>query len=107
MRRVNAAIERFRTIEAQHGFKQRIKAPDWGVVPAVLAWCRGVRMVELRPMLDNDGGDLVRTLRMAIQMMRQLGGALSGDYPLIHRLDEAIVAINRDEVDAKRQFELG
>ena len=49
----------------------------------------------------------MRTLRMAIQMMRQLRGALSGDYPLIGRLEEAIVRINRDEVDARRQFELG
>ena len=54
-----------------------------------------------------DGGDFVRTMRMAIQMMRQLRHALSADYSLRHRLDEAIVAINRDAVDAKRQFELG
>ncbi len=107
MRRVDRAIERFRRIEAAHGFRQRLKPADWGIVPAVLAWCRGMPMTELRGMLDNEGGDLVRTLRMAIQMMRQLGGALSGAYALIHRLDEAIVAINRDEVDAKRQFELG
>ena len=54
-----------------------------------------------------DGGDFVRTLRMAIQMMRQLRSALGKGYPLADRLEEAIVTVNRDEVDAKRQFELG
>jgi hypothetical protein len=40
-------------------------------------------------------------------MMRQLRHALPSGYSLRHRLDEAIVSINRDAVDAKRQFELG
>ena len=73
-----------------------------------------IRGVILRPdggfavgALVTFGGDTVRTLRMAIQMLRQLRTVLSGDYKLIDTLAEAIVCINRDEVDAKRQFELG
>jgi hypothetical protein len=52
-------------------------------------------------------GDLVRSFRVAIQMERQLRKALTGDYPLRDRLAEAIVCMNRDVVDAKRQLELG
>ncbi len=57
-------------------------------------------------MAHSDAGDVVRTLRMAIQMMRQVRIA-AGKGQLAARLDEAVVAINRDVVDAKRQFELG
>ena len=64
-------------------------------------------MTEIQRMVRGDGGDVVRTMRMAIQMLRQLRSALSGDYPVIDRLSEALVCINRDVVDAKRQFELG
>ena len=107
LRRVENAVRRFMSVEAAHGFAQTIKPPDFGVVPSVHAWSQGISMQELQRHLDSDGGDVVRTMRMAIQMMRQLRSALSGSYGLIDRLAEAIVAINRDEVDAKRQFELG
>lgn len=105
--RIDAAVRRFAALEAAKGFEATIKLPDFGIANAVLAWSRGCSLAEMESIAGADGGDLVRTLRMAIQMMRQLRHALSGDYPLKHRLDEAIVSINRDAVDAKRQFELG
>ncbi|MBK8976723.1 MAG: DEAD/DEAH box helicase [Planctomycetes bacterium] len=107
VRRVENAVRRFEAIELAHGFEETIKAPEFGLTRAVLAWTEGCTIAKLERLAGADGGDVVRTLRMAIQMMRQLRQALSGDYPLIDRLEEAIVAINRDEVDAKRQFELG
>ena len=106
-RRVDGAIRRFIAIEHLHGFRDVIKPPDFSLTGAVLAWSKGGTIAELERLAGSDGGDVVRTLRMAIQMMRQLRSALSGDYSLIDRLAEAIVTINRDEVDAKRQFELG
>ena len=105
--RIESAVRRFAVAEAKQGLPATLKLPDFGIVPAIHSWSRGASMTEMQRMLGNDGGDVVRTLRMAIQMMRQLRTALSGDYPLIHRLAEALVAVNRDEVDAKRQFELG
>jgi hypothetical protein len=44
---------------------------------------------------------------MAIQMMRQVRMQVGKREQLGARLEEAVVAINRDVVDAKRQFELG
>ena len=105
--RVDQAVQRFVAVELMHGFRDTIKRPHYGVVPAVCSWSEGATIDELQNRVGNDGGDVVRTMRMAIMMMRQLRGALSGGYPLIDRLQEAIVGINRDEVDAKRQFELG
>ncbi|MCA8941280.1 MAG: DEAD/DEAH box helicase [Planctomycetes bacterium] len=106
-RDVEGAINRFIAIELMHGFEETIKPPDPNLSAAVIAWSEGCSMADFEAIAESDGGDVVRTLRMAIQMMRQLRHALSGDYPLRHRLDEATVSINRDEVDAKRQFELG
>ncbi len=106
-RRAENAVRRFMAIELQHGFRDTVKPIDFGLSAAVIAWSKGCQMRELERLAGADGGDVVRTLRMAIQMMRQMRSALSGDYGLIDRLAEAIVAVNRDEVDAKRQFELG
>jgi len=105
--RIDQAVRRFIAVEVAHGFRDTIKVPDFGIAGAVLAWSRGTPLVDTAQMAGTDGGDLVRTLRMSIQMMRQLRHALPPDYTLRHRLDEAVVSINREAVDAKRQFELG
>jgi superfamily II RNA helicase len=107
MEAVNAAVRRFCAIELLHGVKETIKEPDWGIAAAVDCWSRGGTVEDLERLSHSDAGDVVRTLRMAIQMMRQVRMAVGRGDVLAARLDEAIVAINRDEVDAKRQFELG
>ncbi len=106
-RRAERAVNRFQAFELAAGFDDCIKSVDFGLTAAVLEWGRGGSMRDVERLAGADGGDVVRTMRMAIQMMRQLRLALSGDYTLIPRLEEAIVSVNRDEVDAKRQFELG
>jgi superfamily II RNA helicase len=83
------------------------KLPDFGLAPAAAAWSQGLDFSELENYTSSTPGDIVRTFRMAIQMMRQLGQTLSEGYPLRDRLSEAIVAMNRDVVDAKLQLELG
>jgi superfamily II RNA helicase len=107
MARVNEAVQRFCSIETLHGVREPIKAPDWGIGPAVDAWSRGCSVEELENLARSDAGDVVRTLRMAIQMMRQVRLAVGRNEVLAARLEEAVVAVNRDVVDAKRQFELG
>jgi superfamily II RNA helicase len=107
MEAVNAAVRRFCAIELLHGVKNTIKEPDWGIAAAVDCWSRGGTVEDLERLSHSDAGDVVRTLRMAIQMMRQVRMAVGRGEVLGARLEEAIVAINRDEVDAKRQFELG
>jgi superfamily II RNA helicase len=107
MEAVTTAVRRFIHIELEHGVKTPIKEPDWGIAAAVDCWSRGGSIEDLERLARTDAGDVVRTLRMAIQMMRQVRMVLGKKQDLGHRLDEAIVAINRDVVDAKRQFELG
>ncbi len=107
MQRVNDAVRRFTAIELLHGQKDTIKLPDWGIGPAIDCWSRGGTVDDLERLAHSDAGDVVRTMRMVIQMMRQVRATLGKGQQLGHRLDEAVVAINRDVVDAKRQFELG
>jgi superfamily II RNA helicase len=106
MQAVTDAVRRFVAIETLHGVAHPIKEPDWGIAPAVDCWSRGGSVEDLERLAHSDAGDVVRTLRMAIQMMRQVR-LTAGKSQLGARLEEAIVAVNRDVVDAKRQFELG
>ena len=107
MRRATQAVRRFRDIESRQGVLHPVKEPDWGIAPAVDCWSRGGDVDDLERLSGGDAGDVVRTLRMAIQMMRQVALQVGKREQLGARLEEAIVAVNRDVVDAKRQFELG
>ncbi|MFN9946178.1 MAG: DEAD/DEAH box helicase [Planctomycetota bacterium] len=106
MQAVTEAVRRFVAIETLHGIATPIKEPDWGIAAAIDSWSRGGSIDDLERLSRSDAGDVVRTLRMAIQMMRQVRQSV-GKGQLAARLEEAVVAVNRDVVDAKRQFELG
>ena len=105
--RVEKSVRHFMALEARAGFKDTIKPPCFAIAPAADAWSRGASLEKVEHLAGQDGGDVVRTMRMAVQMMRQLRIAVGEDYALSDRLAEAGVSINRDVVDAKRQFELG
>ena len=107
MKRATDAVRRFRAVESDQGILNPIKEPDWGIAPAIDCWSRGGDIEDLERLSHGDAGDVVRTLRMAIQMMRQVAQQVGKQEQLGARLEEAIVAVNRDVVDAKRQFELG
>lgn len=107
MQAATEAVRRFAAIELLAGVQTPIKEPDWGIAAAVDCWSRGGTVDDLERLAHTDAGDVVRTLRMAIQMMRQVRMQVGKGEQLAARLEEAIVAVNRDVVDAKRQFELG
>jgi superfamily II RNA helicase len=104
---IDEAIDRLVQRAADFGLAGTIKRPDWGLTPAVLAWIGGATMEELREQCDATPGDLCRAFRMAIQLMRQARRAIDSAWDLAPRLEEAGAALNRDEVDARRQLELG
>jgi superfamily II RNA helicase len=107
MKKANKAVRRFREIEMAQGVLHPVKEPDWGIAAAVDSWSKGCSIEDLEHLTNGAAGDVVRNLRMAIQMMRQVALQAGKRESLSNRLEEAIVAINRDVVDAKRQFELG
>ena len=106
-RAIGSTVRELNHYVADFGLPKLLKAPDFGLTQPVIAWMRGVEMSELESQLESTMGDFCRTLRMALQLMRQVRRAIDPDWDLHERLGEAMGQINRDEVDARHQLELG
>ncbi|MDJ0973140.1 MAG: DEAD/DEAH box helicase [Planctomycetota bacterium] len=96
---------------AQHEASYRIhdvtRGPDFGLAGVVQRFAEGMSFDEVLDFTTLAPGDLVRTLRMTIQLLRQTAHALPAGDPVAAVLHEARNRIDRDVVDAKRQLELG
>lgn len=106
-RHVDQVVGRLARREAEFGVPTPMKRPDWGLTPAVKAWVEGCEFAELEEVSDATPGDICRTFRMALQLTRQVRQAIDPAWDLVARLDDVHEALNRDEVDARRQLELG
>jgi superfamily II RNA helicase len=106
-RHVGQVVRRLALAEAEAGIPSQVKEPDWSLTPAVAAWWEGAAFEELEEVVAATPGDLCRTFRMALQLMRQVKRAIDPAWDLADRLGIAAETLNRDEVDARRQLELG
>ncbi len=106
-RHVDQIVRSLTGAEAAHGIPHPLKVPEWGLSPCVDRWYDGVPFDEIEEETGHTPGDVCRTFRMAIQLMRQVRRAVDPEDPLRDRLDEAVEAMNRREVDARHQLELG
>ncbi len=99
----------FRRREHEAGLQDLSKELDWKMSGPAGLWADGCDWEGLRERTTVSDGDLVRTFRQAIQVLRNVREALPlmGAADLAPRFTEAIQRINRDAVDAKRQLELG
>ncbi|MCP3917741.1 MAG: DEAD/DEAH box helicase [bacterium] len=104
---VTSLVNELCGLEARHGVEPEMKRPDWGLVPATLSWYGGISMDGLETDLGVNPGDVCRVFRMAVQLMRNVRHAIDPDWDLSDKLGDAIAALNRDEIDARRQLELG
>lgn len=93
--------------EQRLGIPAPLKTADWGLTPAVLAWCDGATIADLEEVSEVLPGDVVRTLRMAVQFLRQVRRAIEPSWDLATTLDNAMAMVNRDEMDARAQLRLG
>jgi superfamily II RNA helicase len=105
--RVDRTLARLRTIELDRGVAEPAKPCDWGLTPAVLAWCEGASLDDLEDLVEVGPGDVCRTFRMAIQLLRQTRAAIDPAWDLRDGLGAAMALLNRDEIDARRQLTLG
>jgi superfamily II RNA helicase len=98
-----------RLVEKEHalGIPASIRPIDFRLGAAVSAWCRGADFEELRQHTTTPPGDLVRVMRLTVQLLRQLRSALPRSSAVVPLLDGARDLLNRDEVDAARQLSLG
>jgi superfamily II RNA helicase len=100
-------MEAWAAHEAALGLRDTTRLPDFGIAGPVQRWAEGASFDEVLGHTSLAGGDLVRVLRMTIQMLRQASHALPAGDPCVPVLREAQRRIDRDVVDARRQLELG
>ena len=100
-------MEAFAAHERALGIRDPLRPPDFGIAGPVQRWAEGESLERLLAHTTLAAGDLVRVLRMTIQLLRQAAHALPPGDPCIPVLHEARERIDRDVVDARRQLELG
>jgi superfamily II RNA helicase len=107
--RAEHRVTLLRRKEAETGLDEFSKELDWNVSGPALQWAQGCKWEDLAEYTTASDGDLVRTFRQAIQVMRNVRNALHhvGAKELEEKFSKAIASVNRDYVDAKRQLELG
>lgn len=98
-------IHKLRMKEIKHNIAMPVREMDFSLAAPVLAWANGCTLTELGS-FGVPEGDLVRVLRMTIQLLRTLRDRIPDTF-LSDRFHEALVLVNRDVVDAQAQLEVG
>jgi len=104
---VEQVVGRLVLAEKELGLPPSIRPANFKIGAVVAAWCRGAGFDDLRDLTTTPNGDLVRVMRLTVQVIRQLRSAIPPRSPLALQLDRARELLNRDEVDAARQLSLG
>jgi hypothetical protein len=101
-------ILRWRQAEWDAGLSDIIKGPDFGLSAALESWFDGQPLAKCAERVSAGEGDLVRWFRLMLQYARQVRKGLpDSESVLAGALTELVRRIDRDEVDARRQMELG
>jgi len=102
-------IEQLRRREQLFGIKGiQVKLLDASLTSAVYAWSEeNCEFDDLTKYTDVPEGDLVRTFRRTINLLRQTQRAISGHDILQKKLERSIKKMNRGFVDAEKQLRYG
>jgi superfamily II RNA helicase len=107
-RRVLTACEEVRNKIKHEESRRRIypssKLPYFNLANAVEAWVKGEGFEKVLQFTDTDEGEVVRYLRMAIQILKEMIDAQGASAALKERLRNTVRLINRDVVDAEKQL---
>jgi superfamily II RNA helicase len=98
-------IHRLRTREIRYQIKTPIRELDFMLAAPVYAWASGCGLKDLLG-FGIPEGDMVRLLRMTIQLLRTLRDRIP-DPVIAERMHEALLLINRDVIDAQAELEVG
>jgi superfamily II RNA helicase len=98
-------IHRLRAREIRYQIAAPIRELDFSLAAPVYAWASGCGLKELLG-FGVPEGDLVRLLRMTIQLLRTLRDRIP-DPVVADRMHEALLLINRDVIDAQAELEVG
>ena len=97
-------IQRLQYRQERYGIKTSIKALDASLSSVVNAWSKGCDFEELSKYTDASDGDIVRGLRLAINLLRQIKRAIPQHEFLQGKLENCIARMNRGVVDAELQL---
>ncbi len=106
-------VEKTRNLEREFGILTQTKEMDFRMASSIWAWSRGCPFLELEAHTSLSDGDMVRYMRLGVQLQRQTVRALT-DYPhfandpyLAEKLKTAAARVSRDVVDAEKQLRQG
>jgi len=68
------------------------------------AWFEGTSFVKLEKYCSVDEGEIVRYFRMGIQTLRQLHSSKIINASLKKKIDNCLIRVNRDIIDAEKQL---
>jgi superfamily II RNA helicase len=97
-------IARLRRHELRHGIANPIREMSFSLAAPIFAWASGCSLKDLSG-FGVPEGDLIRILRMAVQLLRTLRDRIP-DPVISDRMHDAMVLINRDVVDAQAELEV-
>jgi superfamily II RNA helicase len=97
-------IHKLRAKEIKHGIGTPVRECDFSLAAPVFAWANGCTLAELES-FGVPEGDLVRILRMTVQLLRTLRDAIPDPY-IADRMHESLALVNRDVVDAQAELEV-
>lgn len=79
----------------------------WKMQLPVYSWATGKTLEEIEKVTNILPGDIIRNLRMTVQLLRQFRLAVPEDEFLCNLVKDAELIINRNEVDAEKQLRMG
>jgi superfamily II RNA helicase len=97
-------IHKLRAKEIRYEIDSPIRECDFSLAAPVFAWANGCTLSELES-FGVPEGDLVRVLRMTVQLLRTLRDTIPDPY-IADRLHESLLLVNRDVVDAQAELEV-
>ena len=104
---VDGLVSMLADVEQRFEIPVPLKAPDWGLSEAVDLWYEGRSFEVMEEATGVSAGDICRTFRLALQLVRHVRRTLDRGDELQDRLGTLLEIMNREEVDARRQLELG
>jgi ATP-dependent RNA helicase DOB1 len=103
-KRADRAHDRIRQMEAKFKVFPPTRPPAFHLALAVKAWTQGAPFSDMGRFTDVDEGEIIRHLRMVIQLLRQIQHAPLVSDRLRQTATSARKKINRDWVDAEKQL---
>jgi superfamily II RNA helicase len=97
-------IRKLRHKEIQFGVDTPIRELDFSLAAPVFAWANGCSLQQLES-YGVPEGDLIRLLRMTVQLLRTLRDKIPDPF-IADRMHDALLLVNRDVVDAQAELEV-